>query len=316
MLVPDQIPDGGVLEPKGHLACRRALETHLLLDVGGVDTVPLPEIPVLIHQVLGNHEQRESLGPRNGAVGSGEDQVDDVVGCIVLTTGDEPLDAFDVPGAVAHVDRLRGGGPDVGAGIRLGEDHRPRPLLVDPEPCQLFLRLGPLFEQHPGEQRSTRVPGDGGVGRKLHLLGGPGQTRGHRRAVHLGGEGETVPATLLVDPDPGEHRLRQMHLAVLEYERDPVLVDVGCGELLAGQALDLEEDVTGCALVDRIPVAAARVVLNPVDLEEIELEVSEIRLVVAHWRVAPGSRHQSNLNFRSNKDRRPEVASALPLHQP
>ena len=72
-----------------------------------------------------------------------------------------------------------------------------------------------------------------------------------------------------------------MHLAVLEHERDAVLIYVGGGEILAGEPFDLDEDVTSSCLVDVGPWPAAQIVLDPVDLEEIELEVPEIRPVVA-----------------------------------
>ena len=72
-----------------------------------------------------------------------------------------------------------------------------------------------------------------------------------------------------------------MHFAVFENEGDSILVDVGRSEILACQPLDLDEDVTCCCLVDIGPRTTAQIVLYPVDLEEVELEIPEIRPVVA-----------------------------------
>ncbi len=71
-----------------------------------------------------------------------------------------------------------------------------------------------------------------------------------------------------------------MHLPVVEDQRDPILVDIGGGEVLSGQTLDLVEDVPGRPLLDGLPVGGGPIVLNPIDFEEVELDVSEIRLVV------------------------------------
>ena len=50
--------------------------------------------------------------------------------------------------------------PDIRAGVGLGEDHAPRPLLVHPEPGQVFLLLGAFLEEDPGEERTSRIPAD------------------------------------------------------------------------------------------------------------------------------------------------------------
>jgi hypothetical protein len=71
-----------------------------------------------------------------------------------------------------------------------------------------------------------------------------------------------------------------MDLTVDQLERDPVLIDVGGGEVLAGETLDLGQDVPGGGFIHVGPGSGPEVVLDPVDLEEVELEVSEIRPVV------------------------------------
>jgi hypothetical protein len=105
--VAEQGADGGLLLAEGELAGRRDLEAHLVLDVGDVDAVALAEFAGLEVDVeLRDDEQRQALGADAGALGAGQDEVDDVVAHVRLARGDEALDAGDVPGAVGLLDAL------------------------------------------------------------------------------------------------------------------------------------------------------------------------------------------------------------------
>src|SRR5690606_35203735 len=85
--------------------------------------------------------------------GAGEHQVDDVLGEIVLPTGDEPLDAFDVPRAVFLRIRLGAAGADVGSGVGFGQHHRGGPLPLDHDLGDAFLRRGAVVPYDTGERR-------------------------------------------------------------------------------------------------------------------------------------------------------------------
>ena len=54
------------------------------------------------------------------------------------------------------------------------------------------------------------------------------------------------------------------------------------GQLIGGQALDLLKDVANGVLVHLLEDALAELLLNPEELEEIELDVTDVALVVAH----------------------------------
>jgi hypothetical protein len=149
--VSHQMTHRRLVEPESELAGGGPFQTHLLLQIGGHHPVACSQRAVRADQVLGHREQREALGARHRSFGAGQHQVNDVLGSIVLATGDESLDAFDVPGAIALIDGLGGPGAHVRPGVRLGEDHGPRPTLVHPGLGQSLLLLGPLLEEDPGE---------------------------------------------------------------------------------------------------------------------------------------------------------------------
>ena len=113
------------------------------------------------------------LTPAGRAGDAGEDEVDDVLGEVVVAGGDEDLLAGD---AVAAVGLRLGAGAEqaeVGAGVRLGQVHRAGPLAAD-ELRQVgrLLLLGAV-----GVDR-----GVGAVGQALvHVEGHVGGGRASRR---------------------------------------------------------------------------------------------------------------------------------------
>jgi hypothetical protein len=92
-----------------------------------------------------------------------------------------------------------------------------------------------------------------------------------------------------------------MDLAILENKGDPVLIDIGSRKVLTREPLQLDQNVTSSRLVQIRPLATGEIVLNPVHLEEVELEITEIRLVVAHPIASCYLSDNSNLNQRSKK---------------
>jgi hypothetical protein len=68
----------------------------------------------------------------------------------------------------------------------------------------------------------------------------------------------------------------------VEDRRVAVAVLVRLGEVLAGEALDLAEDLLRALGVDLREGALAQDLVTPEDLEEVELDVAQVALVVAH----------------------------------
>ena len=273
---------------EGQLARGGDLEAHLVLDVGGLDAVALAERAVGVHVVLGNEEHGQALGARGGALGPGQHQVEDVLRQVVLAGGDEPLDALDVPGAVRLLDRLGPAGAHVGARVRLGEDHRRAPPALDGELGEAPLLGGAEVPQDLGERRPVAVHPERRVGAEEEAgdpplerarRGGAAKLRRHGKAPPLGVRQRAV--RLLEGLGKG-HRARGR----VEHRR----VTVAVGERLGGrperELVDLGEHVPRRFLVDLGERPGAEDFLAPEQFEEVELDVPEIALVVAHVRSA------------------------------
>ena len=281
---PTRVPTAGPVRAEGQLAGGRRLQAHLVLDVGGDHPVPLAERAVLAHQVFGHQEHRQALGARAVSLRPGQHQVEDVLGQVVLAAGDEPLDALDVPGPVG----LRYGpgpaGADVGAGVRLGQHHGAAPFAVDGQPREALLLLGAEVPQRPGHRMPAGVQPDRGVSAQDELGHGPVQRRGGRGSAQLGGQRQPVP--------PGVHegtvglpqRLGHPHRVRDRVEDRRVAVGVGerLGQRPGGHGVQLGQDAPCRVLVQVRIRRLAQQVLAPQHLEEVELDVTQVALVVAH----------------------------------
>ena len=190
----EQGTDGGLFLAECQLACRGRLEAHLLLDIGGVNTVSLADLSGgQIDMEFGNEEQTESLGAGAGTFGAREHHVHDVVCHVVFAGGDEPLGPLDVPRSVAVVESLRAAGADVGASIGLGEHHRGSPLVVDHQPSEFFLRIGSHGVNDGGETGAGHVEKSSGVGTEQKFTRGPSKGWGCAGAAEVFGEVEPPP---------------------------------------------------------------------------------------------------------------------------
>jgi hypothetical protein len=59
-------------------------------------------------------------------------------------------------------------------------------------------------------------------------------------------------------------------------------LDEGLGEVLAGHPVDLGDDLAGGLAVDLLERAGAEDLVTTQDLEQVELDVPQVALVVAH----------------------------------
>src|SRR5687768_15096551 len=125
----------GVAESQ--LAGRGDLDTHLLFEVGGKDSVALAGqlAGLKIKVEFWYEEQRQALGARSAdtfdAVRPSQYQVNDVLGQVMLSRGNEALDALDVPCAIGLWNRPGPPSPDIGTRVWLCQHHRGTPLTLN-----------------------------------------------------------------------------------------------------------------------------------------------------------------------------------------
>ena len=104
------------------------MDAELVLEAGAGDVVARAERAVLVDEILRHQEQRDAARAGRRVGQAGEDEMDDVVGHLVVAVGDEDLGAEDAVGAVGLLLGARGERAEVGAGVRLGEVHGAGPL--------------------------------------------------------------------------------------------------------------------------------------------------------------------------------------------
>ena len=284
-VIADQIADTGGVGTEGQLAGGGGLDPHLVLDAGRHDSVALADRAVLVHHELRDDEHRKALCARAGALGAGQYEVNDVVGVVAFAGSDEALDTLDVIDALFLVDRdgLGRAGADIGAGVRLGEHHRRAPSVVQhrlDEPLDLLLGAG--LVEHVAHQGADHEEERAWVGADHEFLGGPTQRRRSADATEGRGTAERVPALLVVRLDGLHDPRREGDLPVDKFDLGPVTLFEALREHIGRESLNLGKEVTGGIGIHVGVRSGAEVILHPVRLEQIELDVSKVRLVVAH----------------------------------
>jgi hypothetical protein len=83
------------------------MKSQLVLDGDYLDVVERPEMALLVEAELRNQEQRDATRSGRSIGSTSQNEMDDVVGQIVITERDEYLCALDGPGAVAARHGLR-----------------------------------------------------------------------------------------------------------------------------------------------------------------------------------------------------------------
>lgn len=210
-----------------------------------------------------------------------EDVLEQVVG---VGRGDEALDALDVPRAVVLLDGLGATGAHVGAGVGLGEDHGGAPAAFDAGGGPLLLFVGAVLEEHTGERGARRVHEGGGLCAEHHLVDCPQEAARRIGAADLLGDAHGPVSGVPPGAEGLLERLREGHGVGLGIEDRGVAV--GVGETFGGRALceglDLGEDAACGLFVEVAELAGFEDLLNLQELEEVELEVAEVALVMAH----------------------------------
>ena len=150
-----------------HDTGRIGMDAHLVLDRAARERVALAERAVVVDDELGDDEERDALDAV-GRIGSfREDEVDDIVGQVMLARRDEDFRARHRIAAVAIGHRAGTDQAKVGAAVRFGQVHRPAPFArYHPGDIGRLLLVRPLDEDRRG--RALRQPGVHGE----RLIGG------------------------------------------------------------------------------------------------------------------------------------------------
>ena len=198
VLLADEVTDRAALVAIGEHRRRARVDAELVLDRHAVDVVARAQRAVVVDQELGHDEQRYALDAFGRVGGARQHQVDDVLGVVVLAEGDEDLLAEDLVRPVALRQRLAAHRGEVGAGLRLGQVHRPGPRPGDhvrQEPGLQCIRAAEL-QRLDRALREQRAEVEREIRRMPHLLDRGGENLRQALAAVVGVLGEAVPAVV------------------------------------------------------------------------------------------------------------------------
>ncbi|MEY9770322.1 hypothetical protein ABIA14_002599 [Sinorhizobium fredii] len=174
------------------------MNAELVLERMAEEIVAGAERTVRIDEELRHEKERDALRAGWRIRQARQNKVDDVVGEVVLAPGDEDLLAEDAVGAVGAALGTGLEHAQIGAGMRLGQVHRPHPLAGDHLRQEGRLQgIGAmLLDRLDRAHRQRRTQREGHGAAVPHLHGGDMQ---HVRQV-LAAEGfrrrQSVPAAL------------------------------------------------------------------------------------------------------------------------
>ena len=210
--------------------------------------------------------------------------MEDVLRHVVLGTGDEPLDALEVPGPVGLLSRLRPAGADVGSGVRLGQRHRRRPLALDGALSEPLLGRRAHPPEGVGEGGTTRIHPDGRVGTEDQLGYGPRDGPRRKGPAKLRRQLKAVP--LSVKERPVGLREGRRHPdgsgGWVEHRRVAVSFGKRLGDRAGGQLGHLVQDPPGGRLIQFGVGLGAQQILPPQHLKQVEFDIPQVALVVTH----------------------------------
>ena len=198
VLLADEPGLGALALAEDHDAGRRTVDAELVLDAGAAQVVARAEASVRLDQEFRGEEQRQAARAGRRAGKPREDEMDDVLGQVVLSIGDEDLLAEQAVGPVVGALRARSHCIEVGAGLRLGQVHRAGPAAGDHRPeidVEQVLRAVGLerADRAFGEERAQ---GEGHRGAVPDLGAGDVDEVRQRHAAELGRRGNPAPARL------------------------------------------------------------------------------------------------------------------------
>ena len=166
----------------GHRACRRSVDSEFSFESDASDVVANRGTPLVVENEFRSQKERESLDSVGGVGKTRENEVDDVVGEIVLSVCDVDLVSEEPPDVllVGVGTRMRAQLRQIRSGMGFGEIHCGAPLaetdFFEPRPLEGFASVsgesdgGGLSEEHADSERRRR--------RAKHFLRGDRQGGG------------------------------------------------------------------------------------------------------------------------------------------
>ncbi len=197
-----------------HHGGRRTVDAEFMLDRGAMDAVGNRRLALRVEAVFGDKEQRDAARSFRRVRRAGEDQMDDIVGQIMLAESDEDLLPLDLVKTGIRAIRDPFGGraqrADIAARARLGQVHRAVPFARD----QLGQPHLPLLLRAIGHQRVNRAGRQDAAQGEAHV-------RGAQRLDHHGREreGQVLPAIGAGTVDAAPARLDELAIGLLEARR-------------------------------------------------------------------------------------------------
>src|SRR6266511_660762 len=296
VLLPDEPADRAVLVAEGEHRGRARVDSELVLERHAADVVPGAEAPVRVDEHLRHDEERDALHALRRVRRPREDEVDDVLGEVVVAVGDEDLLPLEAVGAVLLRHRARADRGEVRPGPGLGQHHRAGPLARGQlrEVPRLQLRRALRLERIDGAAGEHRAEGEREVRGVPHLLDEGRDEAGHALAAVLRLDRQGVPPAVYelpvgVAPASGGGNLAVLHAGALE-----IADDVEGGEHAAGELRRLLEDRLG-DLERHVPAAGElRDLLERRELAQDELHVAKGGGVIPHGRDRKSTRLNSS----------------------
>ena len=220
------------------------MDAELVLDAGAAQVVALAKRSIGFDQEFRREEQRKAARPRRRAGQPGENEMDDILGEIVLAIGDEDLLAEQPIGSILGAFRPGSHGAEIRACLRLGQVHGPAPPAADHRreiDVGEFARAMRL-ERADGALGQERAEREGHRGAVPDFGAGDVDEMGQAHAAELGRRGDAVPARLRPVPINVGEAGRRRHDAVLVTRAGEVAGTIERRDLLGGEAAGFRDN--------------------------------------------------------------------------
>ena len=189
-----ELPAGAVVV---HHAGRVGVDPHLVLEGAAREPVAASDASVGRDLVPRDDEQRQAFGAGRRTLDPGQDEMDDVLGHVVLARRDEDLLPMQGVAAVLPRNGARPDQTEVRAAMRFGEVHGPGPA-AGCERRSVERLLGRRAMRHQGRigaLAEARIHAERHVGRAAELMHRGGQDERQTLAAMFGRGREPRPAS-------------------------------------------------------------------------------------------------------------------------